>query len=453
MQLRIGSLLFAGAMASRIHSVDTSVDAVGDLVAEDADADLFSSAELSVDEALRSLDQDGDGSISKAEFQAHVDVQEITEYLAWVQEHAGEAWPAEPEARFEFLDEDGSGHLDPHEQERATSMAEAAVLISRQATQSNGSSLEGTMAKKVKDPRCESAGEGFKCLTDKSMIYCTAKKRMGNEETCGWEGKCKRGILGSGGCDYPLCKGKVNGLHCATHRGSNVVVKCNMRWAHGRFERESSLVESCHGGCQSFPDGPPPSRRRRTCNGGRVCTFGDCDTYALMESQANVTSSAHEEADEEAASMQWTVDGCARVQPENRNKDKQLSKWDTAAVRCCSYHAQKCESTLVGCKRQTYQAAKQTCAAHGMRLCSWHEMKTNLCCGTGCNFDLELAWVLGGSYAKKPVDFDPNGHSPVHAPRRRYTPAYTPRRRYTPAHSHGCYKTPDPQDPPFARCR
>lgn len=308
------------------------------------------------------------------------------------------------------------------------SMAEVAVLLSRQAAQSNGSSLEGTMAKKHEDPRCKGAREGFNCLTGRNLIYCTAGKRMGDEETCGWKGKCKRGVLGSGGCDYPLCKRKADGLHCGKDGGENVVVKCATRGAHGRFERESSKVSSCGGGCQSFPDGPPPSRRRRTCNGGRVCTFGGCSGTSFFE-RTNETHAAT------VANMQWTVDGCAKVQPENRNKDKQLSNWETAAVRCCSYYGRKCESQTVGCKRQTYAAAEQTCAAKGMRLCSWHEMKSNLCCGTGCNMDLELAWVLRDSYAKRPADFDPNtyhkhGHSSGH-----------------------CYDRPDPQDPPFARCR
>jgi Ca2+-binding EF-hand superfamily protein len=414
MQLRLCALLFAGAAAARIHMHDASEDEVEEFISddmhdvsmdeieefasEDLDMDLFSSAELSADEALLSLDLDGDGGISKAEFQSYVDVKETAEYLAWLREHAGEEWPTEPEAQFQFLDEDASGHLDPHEIERATSMAEVAVLLSRQEAQSNGSSLEGTMGKKVKDPRCETAGEGFKCLTDTTMIYCTVKKRMGDEETCGWGGQCKRGILGSGGCDYPMCKSKINGLYCGSHGGSTHVVKCDLRGAHGRFERESSKMETCSGGCEAFADGKPPSRRRRTCNGGHVCTLGACATTTTTTTLAY---------------LQWAVDGCAKVKPESRNMDKQLARSETAAVRCCSYTHTKCESKLVGCKRLSYEAAEETCAAEGMRLCSWHEMKSNTCCGTGCNMDVELAWVLRDSYAKTPADFNPNTYAPL----------------------------------------
>jgi hypothetical protein len=106
-------------------------------------------------------------------------------------------------------------------------------------------------------------------------------------------------------------------------------------------------------------------------------------------------------------SKSWTVDGCAKVG--ERQLDKEQSKGHLAPVRCCSYD-NSCHSKEIGCVKQTYSHAKHTCAKHGMRLCSWYEMKTNLCCGAGCNFDLELAWVLRESYGKKPSEFDPNSH-------------------------------------------
>jgi hypothetical protein len=105
-------------------------------------------------------------------------------------------------------------------------------------------------------------------------------------------------------------------------------------------------------------------------------------------------------------SRSWTVDGCAKVG--ERQLDQHLDKKQLAPVRCCSFNKNSCHSKEVGCVKQTYKDAKHTCARHGMRLCSWHEMKTNLCCGTGCNFDLQSAWILRDSYGKNPSEFDPN---------------------------------------------
>jgi hypothetical protein len=106
----------------------------------------------------------------------------------------------------------------------------------------------------------------------------------------------------------------------------------------------------------------------------------------------------------------WIVDGCAKVG--ERQLDQRLNKHHTAPVRCCSFHDSNskgsCQSKEIGCVQQTYSDAKRTCADHGMRMCSWHEMKSNLCCGTGCNFDVERAWILRDSYAKNPSEFDPN---------------------------------------------
>jgi len=106
----------------------------------------------------------------------------------------------------------------------------------------------------------------------------------------------------------------------------------------------------------------------------------------------------------------WIVDGCAKVG--ERQLDQELDKFHTAPVRCCAFHDSdkkgSCQSKEIGCVKQTYSDAKHTCADHGMRMCSWYEMKSNLCCGSGCGFDLELAWILRDSYGKKPSEFNPN---------------------------------------------
>lgn len=106
----------------------------------------------------------------------------------------------------------------------------------------------------------------------------------------------------------------------------------------------------------------------------------------------------------------YALDGCPKQTGDNAHalKDVRMHESDQAVVRCCSFGQHKCTSRDVGCKNQTYAKAHRTCEKAGMRLCSWHEMKTNVCCGAGCNFDLSLAWIMSESYGKKPADFDPD---------------------------------------------
>jgi len=118
---------------------------------------------------------------------------------------------------------------------------------------------------------------------------------------------------------------------------------------------------------------------------------------AVVLATASASAKYHSES--------WAVDGCSKVG--ERQLDQHLNKHEIAPVRCCSFH-NSCHSQEIGCVKQTYSDAKHTCATHGMRLCSWYEMKTNLCCGTGCNYDLETAWVLRASYGKTPSEYDPN---------------------------------------------
>jgi len=92
----------------------------------------------------------------------------------------------------------------------------------------------------------------------------------------------------------------------------------------------------------------------------------------------------------------WLLDGCPKVGV--RKLDQEVDEHQVAPVRCCSDSTASCHSKDIGCVKQTYSDAKRTCANHGMRLCSWQEMKSNFCCGTGCNFDLELAWISRHTY-------------------------------------------------------
>ena len=70
----------------------------------------------------------------------------------------------------------------------------------------------------------------------------------------------------------------------------------------------------------------------------------------------------------------------------------------TGAVRCCSYDGGSCESRIPKCNPlKTFSNAKQECSEFGMRLCSEEELASNICCTTGCDFDLELVWYTKGN--------------------------------------------------------
>ena len=75
-------------------------------------------------------------------------------------------------------------------------------------------------------------------------------------------------------------------------------------------------------------------------------------------------------------------------------------------MRCCSKnaHGKRCESNCKFHKKQgrgknemvTLAVAQARCAGMGRRLCTAEELKGNKCCNTGCNYDDELTWQLGG---------------------------------------------------------
>merc|ERR1711879_30721 len=133
---------------------------------------------------------------------------------------------------------------------RAQPQAEARTSILDVSTQA-----------KVKDARCEGKPDGWLCLSATRIMYCSAGKRLREERSCGFEGKCKPGVLGTGGCSYPLCFGRSSGTYC---HGS-VVYGCKQKNANGASERHSIVHRHCrHSHCADFHDGPPPSRRRRT---------------------------------------------------------------------------------------------------------------------------------------------------------------------------------------------
>ena len=73
-----------------------------------------------------------------------------------------------------------------------------------------------------------------------------------------------------------------------------------------------------------------------------------------------------------------------------------ISTTQTGAVRCCSFDGESCKSKIPDCSTLTFSNAIQKCSEFGMRLCTEEELARNICCGTGCDFDLELVWYTKG---------------------------------------------------------
>merc|ERR1712223_895991 len=88
--------------------------------------------------------------------------------------------------------------------------------------------------------------------------------------------------------------------------------------------------------------------------------------------------------------------GCPR---ENNNQTVTSTPLE-AAVRCCSVSGIDCitpggiQSKHHGeCwETATFEEAEKKCASIDMRLCTSDELKSNLCCRTGCGFDTKPTW-------------------------------------------------------------
>ena len=74
-----------------------------------------------------------------------------------------------------------------------------------------------------------------------------------------------------------------------------------------------------------------------------------------------------------------------------------ISTTQTGAVRCCSLDGGSCVSETPHCSTLTFSDAKQECSDFGMRLCTEEELAGNICCDTGCGFNLELVWYTKGN--------------------------------------------------------
>ena len=91
-----------------------------------------------------------------------------------------------------------------------------------------------------------------------------------------------------------------------------------------------------------------------------------------------------------------THGGLASGCPQNSNgwqnyQEDMSSTTQTGAVRCCSYDGGSCESETIGCFTLTFSEAQQKCSEFGMRLCTVEELNTNICCSSGCSFEI-MKW-------------------------------------------------------------
>ena len=98
--------------------------------------------------------------------------------------------------------------------------------------------------------------------------------------------------------------------------------------------------------------------------------------------------------------------GCPNVQMQTIPSRPQL-----AAVRCCSMAGDNCVTPDECFKNATFDQAQEKCAAIGRRLCTPAELNDNRCCGTGCEFDVELTWQkslgnLFGLVVKQDLNLD-----------------------------------------------
>ena len=73
------------------------------------------------------------------------------------------------------------------------------------------------------------------------------------------------------------------------------------------------------------------------------------------------------------------------------------STTQTGAVRCCSIDGASCKSEIPDCSTLTFSKAQQKCFEFGMRLCTEKELASEICCGTGCEFDYKMVWYTKGN--------------------------------------------------------
>lgn len=123
--------------------------------------------------------------------------------------------------------------------------------------------------------------------------------------------------------------------------------------------------------------------------------------------QQNTTSVAVKKPKKKTKKV-WIAEGCTKEKAPSidfKSAPKKIKVDETASVRCCSSADRdaKCESKKVGCaKGKTYKEAKEVCAKHNMQLCTRQQLESQICCGSGCNFDSKLIWTSEEAYPNPP---------------------------------------------------
>ena len=97
-----------------------------------------------------------------------------------------------------------------------------------------------------------------------------------------------------------------------------------------------------------------------------------------------------------SAAFGGLASGCPRFSGWHDSTDI-FSTTQTGAVRCCSLDGGSCKSKIPDCSTLTFSNARRECSRFGMRLCTEEELASNICCGTGCEFDIELVWYAKGN--------------------------------------------------------
>mmetsp|Transcript_146073 Transcript_146073/g.406965 ORF Transcript_146073/g.406965 Transcript_146073/m.406965 type:complete len:359 (+) Transcript_146073:71-1147(+) len=250
---------------------------------------------------IQSGDADGNSALSRHEFQGVMQRTWMAEHVAGfpiLAQRAGDL--------LGLLDGDASGQLELPEVARAFFTFKAPDIIAEVASNLESlsrrdeekttklrarampavhpgrllSTEESVGGKRLEpDSRCEAPvgyptdPEGWICVNDSLPIYCSGKHRMLAERACGFGGRCQAGVLGDGGCQYPMCISASNTTPTGDKCKNGTIFRCNSVHAHGRWELQPVVSHQCRSGthCQFWWDGPPPSRRRRTRSCRKVC--------------------------------------------------------------------------------------------------------------------------------------------------------------------------------------
>lgn len=182
-------------------------------------------------------------------------------------------------------------------------------------------------------------------------------------------------------------------------------------------------------GCNEYPECSECSPQRgRTDGCDTDCYIAQLTDYQHWVMPPASFALSHATFDETAQSYAdrnslWgaTVDGCSSDNSNRHDWEGDQtgqaiplvvhSADEHAAVRCCSYDGNTCHSTVQGVCHDvaTFHDAGAICHAAGMRLCTFAEMGSGVCCGTGCWFNHFAVWISDGTGGSNSVGFDGSG--------------------------------------------